>query len=69
MTAILDSLFHKIVSTTSSPLGMDGGGWWGAKQWLNLPIQKLLYGQMASIQATHITKCSYIDAQSNQPVL
>ena len=30
MPAILDGLFHKAVNTTSIPLGMGGGGWWGA---------------------------------------
>ena len=26
MPAILDSLFHKVVDTTSSPIGVEGGG-------------------------------------------
>ena len=26
MPAILDSLFHKVVNTTSSPIGVEGGG-------------------------------------------
>ena len=30
MPAILDSLFHKVVNTTSSFIGVEGGGWWGA---------------------------------------
>ena len=30
MPTILDSLFHKVVNTTSSPIGVGGGGWWGA---------------------------------------
>ena len=51
MPAILDSLFHKVVDTTSSPIGVEGGGWWEATKWRDLLIQKFVYGQMASIQA------------------
>ena len=51
MPAILDSLFHKVVNTTSIPVGVDGGGWWGAPKWWEDPIQKLFYDQMASIEA------------------
>ena len=51
MPAILDSLFHKVVNTTNIPIGMEGGGWWVATKWRGVPIQKLFYGQMASIQA------------------
>ena len=72
MPAILDSLFHKVVDTTSIPIGVEGGGWWGATKWREIPIQKLFHGQMASIQAVlapHVSKCSYIDEQSHQPVL
>ena len=41
-------------------------------KWWALLIQKSLYDQMVSIQAVsapHIKKCSYINAQSHQPVL
>ena len=51
MPAILDSLFHRVVNTTSIPIGVEDGGWWGAMKWREVPIQKLFYGQMASIQA------------------
>ena len=51
MPTILDSLFHKVVNTTSSPIGVEGGGLWGATKWWDPPIQKLFYGQVASIQA------------------
>ena len=51
MPTILDSIFHKVVNTTGSPIGVEGGGWWGATKWWDLPIQKLFYGQMASFQA------------------
>ena len=51
MPAILDSLFHKEINTTSIPIGVEGGGWWGATKWQEVPIQKLSYDQMASIQA------------------
>ena len=50
MPAILDSLYHEVVNTTSNPIGVESGGWWGATKWLDLPIQKN-YGQMASVQA------------------
>ena len=39
MPAILDSLFHKVVNTTSSFIGVEGGGWWGATKWRDLLIQ------------------------------
>ena len=42
MPAILDSLFHKIVNTTNIPIGVEGGGWWGAMKWWEFPIQKLV---------------------------
>ena len=45
MPAILDSLFHKVVNTTSSPIGVEGRGA-GKPQ-----NSKVLYGQMASTQA------------------
>ena len=45
MPAILDSFFHKVVNTTSIPIGVEGGGWWGATKWQDPPIQKLFYGQ------------------------
>ena len=48
MPAILDSLFHKVVNTTSIPIGVEGGGWWGATKWRDPPIQKLFYGQSCS---------------------
>ena len=51
MSTILDSLFHKVVDTTSSPMGVEGEGWWGAMKWQDLLIQNNIYGQMASIQA------------------
>ena len=41
MPVILDSLFHKVVNTTNSPIGVEGGGWWGATKWLEILIQKL----------------------------
>ena len=46
MPAILDSLFHKVVDTTSITIGVVG-----ATKWQDLPIQENLYGQMISIQA------------------
>ena len=57
MLDILDSLFHKVVNTTSNPMGVEGRGWWGATKWQDLPIQKLFYGLMASIQAIFSSKC------------
>ena len=43
MPAILDSLFDKVVNTTSSLIGVEGGGWWGATKLWELPIQKNLW--------------------------
>ena len=51
MPTILDSLFHKVVNTTSSPIRVERGGWWGATKWRDPPIQEILYSQMTSIQA------------------
>ena len=51
MPIILDSLLYKVVNITSIPIRVEGGGWWGATKWLEVPIQKHFYGQMASIQA------------------
>ena len=48
MPTILDSLFHKVDNTTSSPEGWVVGG---AMKSRDLLIQNFLYGQMASIQA------------------
>ena len=43
MPAILDSLFHKVVNTTSIPIEVEGVGWWVAMKWRGLPIQKFLW--------------------------
>ena len=56
MPAILDSLFYKVVDTTSSPIGVEGEGWWGATKWQDLPIQENLYGQMAGCFRLHISQ-------------
>ena len=42
MPAILDSLFHKVVNTTSILIEVEGRGWWGATKWQELLIQKHL---------------------------
>ena len=72
MPAILDSLFHKVVNTTSSPIEVEGGGGGepqsgGTLQYKNCFMAKWL--QFRLFLAPHVTKCSYIDAQSHQPVL
>ena len=51
MPAILDSLFHKVVNTTNSSIGVEGGGGRKPRSWRDFPIQENLYGQMTSIQA------------------
>ena len=53
MPAILDSLFHKVVNTTSTPIGVEGGGWGvvGSHEVAGSSGIKTFYGQMASIQA------------------
>ena len=38
MPAILDSLFHKVVNTTSTPIGVEGGVWWVATKWRGIPV-------------------------------
>ena len=63
MPTILDSLFHKVVNTASSPIRVEGGGWWGTTKWWDLPIQKLFMAkwlQFRLFSAPHVTKCSYI---------
>ena len=45
VSAILDSLFHKLVNTTSTPRGVGGGGRWVAMKWCRVLIQKLLSKQ------------------------
>ena len=71
MPAILNSLFHKVVNTTSSPIEVEGGWWWGATKWPDLPIKsyKAKWLQFRLFSDPHITKCNCIDAQSHQPVL
>ena len=72
MPTILDSLFHKVFDTTSSPIWMEGGGWWGAMNWRDLLIQKIhmaKWHQFRLFSAPHITTCSYINAQSHKPIL
>ena len=52
MPAILDSIFLKVVNTTSSPIKVEGGGWWGATKWRDLPIQKnSIWSNGVTIQA------------------
>ena len=57
MPAILDSLFHKVVNTTSIPIGVEGREWWGATKWRDPPIQELFSSQLASIQAIYSSTC------------
>ena len=66
MPTILDSLFHKVVDTISSPIGVEGGGGeepqnGGPFQFKKFYMAKWLQSRLFS--APHITKCSYIDAQ------
>ena len=68
--ALYGSLFHKVVNTTCSPIGVDGGEWWGAMKWRELSIQNFImtkWLQFRLFSAPHvmITQCSYIDAQSH----
>ena len=39
------------MDATSISIGVEGGVWWGATNWQDLPIQDNLYGQMTLIQA------------------
>ena len=43
MPALLYSLFHKVVNTTSIPIGVEGGGWWGATKWWDPLILNFLW--------------------------
>ena len=43
MPSILGSLFHKVVNTTSIPIGVEGGGWWGITKWWDPLIQSFLW--------------------------
>ena len=43
MPAILDSIFYKVVNTTSIPIGVEGEGWWVATKWRGVPIQNFLW--------------------------
>ena len=43
MPASLDSLFYMVVDTTSSPIGVEGGWWWGATKWPAFLIQKIIW--------------------------
>ena len=49
MPAILDSLFHKVVNTTSISIGVEGGGVLGSHEVAGTSDIKTVYGQMASI--------------------
>ena len=59
MPAILHSLFHKVVNTTSIPIGVEGGepqsG--GNFQYNNFFMAKWL--QFRLFSAPHISKCNY----------
>ena len=63
---------HKVVNATSSPIGVEDEGQWGATKRRELWIQKLFMAKRLQFRlflVPHITKCSYINAQSHQPVL
>ena len=40
MPTILDSLFHMVVDTTSTPIGVKGRGWWVAMEWQGFQLKK-----------------------------
>ena len=72
MPSILDSLFHKVVNTTSSPIGVEGRGGGEPRSGGIFQLKKVFMAkwlQFRLFSAPHVTKCSYIDAQSHQPVL
>ena len=59
LPAILDSLFHKIVNTTSTPIVVEGGVWWVATKWYRVPIQKFcmaIWCQFRLFSSPNITK-------------
>ena len=72
MPAILDSLFHKAVNTTSSPVVVEGGGGEEPRSGGNFPYKNFYmvkWLQFRLFSAPHVTKYSYIDVQSHQPVM
>ena len=70
MPAILDSLFYNVVNTTSKPVGVESGGGGELRSGENFRYKKFMakWLQFRLFLAPHVTKCSYIDAQSHQPV-
>ena len=59
MPTILDSLFHKVVNTTSIPIGVEGGGWRVATKWCGVPIQKLFMAKWP------LSGCSQLHTSQN----
>ena len=72
MPTILDSLFLKVVNYTSSPIEIKGGGGEGPQSGETFQIKNVYIAkghQFRLFLAPHITKCSYMDAQSHQSIL
>ena len=40
--AMLDSLFHRVVNTVSTPIGVEGGWWCGATKWRGSYSKKII---------------------------
>ena len=72
MPSILDSLFYKVVDT-SSPIGVEGGGSGELQSGGNFRFKKFMWphGINSGCFQLHISHnvATYIDAQSYQPVL
>ena len=72
MATILDSLFHKVFNTISTPIWGAGWGVVGSHKVVDSSNSKnymAKWHQFRLFSAPHITKCSYINTQSHQLVL
>ena len=67
MPAILDSLFHKVVDTTSTPIGVEGGDGRGATKWRDLSLAQptLLYAPLFSRGVYKRVGCARLAGPSN----
>ena len=61
LSAILHSFFSGYANTTSTPIGVESGGWWGAMKWRAKGMSKLKtakWHQLVLVLAPHNTQNS-----------